>query len=318
MAASFIRVVEVWVPDEPGSLLVLGSAHYGAATRFGASSQRMCFGRGEGLPGRAWEAGHPLVLKDLQDPLFRRAAAARADGLSCGIAVPVFAGSSADAALQAVLLIFCGDTPAGDEASNEAEPPQAAGAIELWHNAAQRSPDLLLADGYYGATGEAFEFLSRRTAFRRGTGLPGLAWASGLPVFMPDLGKGSRFLRADSAQQVGINRGFALPCNTLGPDTWVLAFLSALNTPLVQRFETWLPTSAPGQPPGLRLREGFCQTQGPLAGGDALPTPLLLRALATATPQVQAASASGSAAQLALPVLEAGSARVAAVVAWTL
>ena len=41
----------------------------------------------------------------------------------------------------------------------------------------------------------------------RSTGLPGLAWDSGLPVFLPDLGKGSRFLRSESALQVGINRG---------------------------------------------------------------------------------------------------------------
>ena len=56
---TYIRVVEVWVPDADGALLVLGSAWYGAAKRFGMKSQQMCFGRGEGLPGQAWEAGRP-------------------------------------------------------------------------------------------------------------------------------------------------------------------------------------------------------------------------------------------------------------------
>lgn len=297
-STTFIRVVEVWVPDEPGTLLVLGSAHYGAATRFGASSRQMCFGRGEGLPGQAWEAGHPVVLKQFEGSAFRRTAAAHADGLSCGIALPVFQGD----ALKAVVLIFCGDGPSGTQ--------QLAGAIELWRNEPAASKDLLLADGYYGATSEVFEFISRRTAFRKGTGLPGLAWESGLPVFMPDLGKGSRFMRADSAEKVGINRGFAIPCNSAGPDAYVMAFLSALDTPIVQRYETWLP----GADGTLRRTEGFCQTEGALEGDAGPPGPALHRAYASATPQVQPLGAGRSV--VALPVLRAG--QVAAVVAWTL
>ena len=301
---TFIRVVEVWVPDTEGVLLVLGSAHYGAAKRFGMSSREMCFGRGEGLPGAAWEAGHPIVLKHFEGSAFRRTEAAHADGLTCGIAMPVFDG----AALKAVVLIFCGDSP--DEADHQ------AGAIELWRNAAG-SPDLLLEDGCYGATSNVFEYIARRTAFRKGTGLPGIAWDSGLPVFMDDLGKGGRFLRADSAQKVGINRGFAMPCSTDGQDAYVMAFLSALATPIVHRFEIWLP--GPGGKTLLR-REGFCETDGVLDGGNAAPpfspAPALARALATAVPQVDAATAGQPLAVVALPVLAAG--RVVAVVGWSL
>ncbi len=300
MAQTFIRVVEVWVPDETGTLLVLGSAHYGAATRFGASSRQMCFGRGEGLPGQAWEAGHPIVLKHFEGSAFRRTAAAHAEGLTCGIALPVFSGET----LKAVLLIFCGDKP-------EAQPQQ-AGAIELWRNDAAAGKDMLLADGYYGATSDAFEYISRRTAFRKGTGLPGLAWETGMPVFMADLGKGGRFLRADSAQKVGINRGFAIPCNAVGPDSYVMAFLSALATPIVQRFETWLPVDGTS----LKRIEGFCETEGVLDGGHAAAAPAVQRALATAVPQVDPTSAGQTQAVLALPVLRGG--QVAAVVAWTL
>ena len=299
-ATTFIRVVEVWVPDETGTLLVLSSAHYGAATRFGASSRQMCFGRGEGLPGQAWEAGHPIVLRQFEGSAFRRTAAAHADGLTCGIAMPVFNGE----ALNAVVLIFCGDSPELAE--------RQAGAIELWHNDAAASTDMVLADGYYGTTSNVFEYISRRTAFRKGTGLPGLAWESGLPVFMPDLGKGGRFLRADSALKVGINRGFAIPCASAGPDTYVMAFLSALATPIVRRFESWLPDAVGGV---LRRFEGFCEIEGVLDGGDAAPAPALLRALATGVPQVDTATA-----LVALPVLKAGQApgKVVAVVAWTL
>jgi hypothetical protein len=303
MTPTFIRVVEVWVPDEVGTLLVLGSAHYGAATRFGASSRRMCFGRGEGLPGQAWEAGHPIVLTQFEGSVFRRTAAAHADGLTCGIALPVFQRET----LKAVVLIFCGDGHGDGDDSQHAQ----AGAIELWRNDARAGKDLLLADGYYGATGDAFEYISRRTAFRKGTGLPGLAWESGLPVFMPDLGKGGRFLRADSAQKVGINRGFAIPCNAAGPDSYVMAFLSALATPIVRRFETWLPVDGT-----LQRLEGFCETEGALDGGSLAPAPALQRALITAVPQVDPVNVGDPKAVFALPVLKAG--EVAAVVAWTL
>jgi hypothetical protein len=297
---TFIRVVEVWVPDASGSLLELGGAWYGSATRFGAMSRQMCFGRGEGLPGQAWELQRPVVLKAFEGSAFRRTAAAHADGLSCGIALPVFDG----AALKAVLLIFCGDSETQ------------AGAIELWRHQPDQSKDMALDDGYYGSTGNAFEFISRRTAFRQGTGLPGLAWESGLPVFMDDLGKGGRFLRADSAQKVGINRGFAIPCATPGPDVYVMAFLSALATPLVRRFETWLPDAAGTH---LLRREGFCELEGVLDTGpasdriDAGQGPLG-RALASGVPAVGESTVAGMASLVALPVLHAG--QVVAVVAW--
>ena len=309
---TFIRVVEVWVPDAGHSLLEFGGGLYGNAQRFGAISRSMSFGRGEGLPGRAWESGRPIVLKQFAGSTFRRTHAAAADGLTCAIAMPIFAGSR----LTAVLLLLCGD----DEAH--------AGAIELWHNDAGKSADMKLDDGYYGSTAEVFEFTSRHTSFRKGHGLPGLAWASGLPVFMPDLGKGSRFLRSDSAVKVGINRGFALPCCVRGKDTWVMTFLSALATPIARRFETWL-ADADGR--HLHRQEGFCEKLGVIgAGGPGERIEhsegALGRALSTCTPSVAeraalepgppgaTARAAGWDSLVALPVFREG--RVAAVVAW--
>lgn len=310
---TFIRVAEVWVPDRERTLLEFGGGLYGSARRFGSISRSLCFGRGEGLPGQAWESGRPVVLKQFEGANFRRTQAAAAEGLTCGIALPIFAGDL----LTAVLVLFCGD----DE--------DHAGAIEVWRNDPSdpaAAKDMVLDDGYYGTTADAFEFISRRTSFRPGTGLPGMAWESGLPVFMPDLGKGGRFLRADGAQKVGINRGFAIPCSTFGPQVYVMAFLSALATPIVRRFESWLPG-----PDGatLRLREGFCEQQGLLEGAaDRIERGqgVIGRAWTTCVPitseQAQdepgpvgaAARATGLDAVLALPVLRQG--RVSAVVTW--
>ncbi|RZI77334.1 MAG: GAF domain-containing protein [Variovorax sp.] len=267
---TFIRVIEYWVPTEDGSLLEFGGGLFGDATRFAAVSNNLCFGRGEGLPGHAWDTGHPIVLKELDGSYFRRAAAAKAAGLTCGIAVPIFKGDK----ISAVAVIFCGD----DEAH--------AGAIELWGNDPEASYDMTLVDGYYGTTGDTFEFISRATAFRRGNGLPGMAWASQKPVFLPDLGKGSGFLRADGAVKVGINRGFAIPCSTLDGSNYVMAFLSALATPIARRVETWEPDAS-----GTALRRtlGFSETQGTSSTPDTVPLAdggPLARAFATGVPAV--------------------------------
>jgi hypothetical protein len=306
---TFIRAVECWMPGVDRSLLEFGGALYGEARHLAHSSRGRCFGFGEGLPGHAWEAGRPVVLKDLASPHFRRTAAARADGLSCGIAVPIFAGE----VLSSVLVIFCGDDA------------EHAGAIELWRNDPAVSKDMTLVDGYYGTTGEAFEYSSRRMAFRRGHGLPGMAWDSGLPVFMDDLGHGSRFLRADSALQVGINRGFALPCSSLGGEHYVMTFLSALATPLVRRFEIWLPDAArtrlqrscafsegdgvlPGEAPQLERGQGSIgrsfATGAPALSDDAGSEPVV----------GPAAAAAGLQSLVAVPLLQHG--RLTASVAW--
>ena len=309
---TFIRVVEVWVPGADGTLLEFGGGLYDHARGFGAISRHMVFGRGEGLPGRAWESGRPIILKRLADSYFLRARAAAAEGLTCAIALPQFDRDK----LKSVLLIFCGDDAAH------------AGAIELWHNEPARSPDMTLAEGYYGGTAEVFAFMSRHTSFRKGFGLPGLAWQSGLPVFLPDLGQGSRFLRADSAIKVGINRGLAIPCSSTGSEVFVMAFLSALDTPIARRIETWLPD------PDYRhlLREhGFCEAQGEL-GRASLAERVergegaLGRALASGVPVINnsacdepgpagaAARTASLASLVALPLWRGD--RVVAVVAW--
>jgi hypothetical protein len=309
---TFIKVVESWVPSSDRSMLEYGGGLYGEHARFGAMSRGMCFGRGEGLPGQAWESGHPVVLKEFAGANFRRTAAAHAEGLTCGIAVPIFAGDY----LTSVVVIFCGD----DDAH--------AGAIELWGNDPLRSKDMDLVDGYYGTTSEAFEFLSRRTSFRRGTGLPGTAWESGLPVFIEDLGRGAGFLRSDSAVKVGINRGFAMPCSVRGKGSYVLAFLSALATPIARRFEIWLPDAA-----GERLlrTSGFCEQAGSLdrssvsieIGQGTIGRPAMtgipaFGEHAPGEPGSVGASAAeaGLASLVALPVLRDG--RLAATVAWYL
>jgi hypothetical protein len=249
---TFIRVVEFWIPSADRSLLEFRGGYFGDAARFAAASAPLCFGKGEGLPGRVWETGHPEVLKELSGSYFRRSGAAQAAGLTCGIALPIYQGE----ALSAVAVIFCGDDA------------EHAGAIELWCNDPAESKDMTLVDGYYGNTGDTFEFISRSTAFRIGNGLPGMAWQQQKPVFLTDLGRGSGFLRADSAVKVGINAGFAIPCSTRDGSNYVIAFLSALATPIARQVDYWTPAAGGG---GLQRSAGLAPCTEPLTPADPLP-----------------------------------------------
>jgi hypothetical protein len=249
---TFIRAMECWVPDNGRSHLEFGGGWYGDNPAFGAASKKYLFSRGEGLPGRAWESGEPVVLTEFKNSYFRRTAAAAAAGLSCGIAVPIFAGDF----LTSVLVIFC-----GDDASH-------AGAIELWRAGPSAKDEMGLVDGYYGTTEELFGFSSKRTTFRKGIGLPGRVWELAAPVFIEDLGKSDQFLRADDATRVGINRGLGIPCETLTSHTCVMTFLSALGSPIAKRFEIWMPAANRDH---LLRSEGFCERMGRLPASPQGP-----------------------------------------------
>ncbi|WP_374591643.1 GAF domain-containing protein [Aquabacterium sp.] len=170
---TFIRAAEVWLPSADRSLLEFGGGAYAAVPYFGAVSRSLCFGRGEGLPGRAWGEGRPIVLQRFDDTYFLRIVAAHEAGLACAVAVPTFKNGE----LSAVLVLFCGDRN------------QPAGAVELWRNDARVASDRNLVDGYYGASAAAVAGLDRTLAVPCGS-LDGASYvltlrsSSALPVAM--------------------------------------------------------------------------------------------------------------------------------------
>jgi hypothetical protein len=113
----FIKATEIWAPARDKLQLELVSSNYGDLAGFKEISEKKRFDYDHGLPGKAWAAGHPLVLTQFENSYFERTEAAKAAGISAGIALPVFAGDC----LTGVVVFLCGD----DEDS--------AGAIELWH-----------------------------------------------------------------------------------------------------------------------------------------------------------------------------------------
>jgi hypothetical protein len=308
---AFVRVAEIWVPTPDGKQLRFLDGLYGPLGEFRAASEQMRFGFDEGLPGKAWASGHPIILKKFENSYFKRTQAAHAVGLTCGVALPVFAADQ----LIAVVVLFCGD----DDAH--------VGAIELWHNDPDTSYEMRLVDGYYG-TADMFEFNSRHTRFPRGYGLPGRVWKSNMPVLMKDLYNSKSFQRWQQAVEIGINRGLGIPYPHKSGKTWVMTFLSARDTPIARRFEIWKPSAAGD---ALILDAGDCDQTPDLAKdyqavaigkedgtiGEVWSTGVpAVRATLADDPSLagRSAAAAGLHAMVAVPVMSERSPK--AVVAW--
>ena len=243
---TFIRAVEISIPNKDG-LLEFGEARYDRGLEeFREISELAVFAHGEGLPGMAWAARHPIILTDLLDSYFRRADEARMLGLSCAVAIPILAGDE----LKAVVGLFFGR-----------DADDTVGAIELWHNEADHSHELSLVDGYYGAA-DAFAFNSRQMKFPRGYGLPGRAWKANAPIVIAGLGNSSQFLRARDAAESGLGFALAISYTPNDKSTWVITFLSSLNAPFARRFEIW-KTDAAGD--CLNFDSGYCTGGADLA-----------------------------------------------------
>jgi len=256
---TFIKAAEIWVPGADGYLLEFQSGVFGpSAWGFAHMTRSMCFGRGEGLPGRVWEAGRPLLLSKLDGSYFRRTAAARALGITGAVAVPYFA----EGLVQAVLVFFCG---------NEATQ---AGASELWYADAGSAGVLTLLDGAYGPQAQAFEAHARTASFAPGVGLPGMAQTTGQACFLEDLSTSEGgFARSALAVDHGLVRGLALPFGAFQGVDHVVAFLASEKLPLAHRVERWVL-----DPSGSYLERAYAFSE--LHGGHSraqasLPLPTL-------------------------------------------
>lgn len=226
-------------------MLKPGGGDYGSAEGFADVSARTAFAKGEGLPGKAWAEGRPLVLSRLDDSHFIRHEAARAEGLTCAVALPIFA----EQVLKAVLVVFCGN----DDGH--------IGAIEVWE---ERDSFLRLDAGYYGSA-KSFEQASQDVAFAHGQGLPGGVWSANMPVLMREIGSSSGFLRSKSAVETGLRSGLGIPLPSPDGRVRVATLLSGTDTPLARRFEIWDTREEQVGPHRHAIRiDGICEREGPL------------------------------------------------------
>lgn len=240
---TFVRVAEVWVPKD--GKLVHAEGDYAHSPAFAEASVAESFAKGEGLPGKVWESGRPIVLKEFDGSYFKRTEAAAEAGLTSAVAIPVFAEDT----LKAVLVLFC---------SADADH---MGAIEIWEYLEER---LRLTDGYYGAAKD-FEAASQDIAFSHGQGLPGGVWSANTPILKRDIARAGSFLRSEQAAAIGLKTGLGLPVPTPGDNVFVLTLLSALNTPIAHRFEIWdARPECVGATRQAQLIDGLCKREGAL------------------------------------------------------
>lgn len=310
---SFIKAIEIWIPDSDGGMLIHNDGYYGPLKPFEAISKGFAFGFDEGLPGKAWSAKRPVVLKDLQDASFMRQDAAAAAGLKSAVAIPVFA----DDIIKGVVTLFCGD----DEDN--------VGAIEVWHKE-PLSNQIEFVEGHFGSA-DLFEFESRHVKFMKGFGLPGLVWSSGMPHVMKNLGRNKRFVRSLSAQRAGMLHALGFPCGVQSEDeNWVLTMLSGHGNPLARCFESWV--SKPDGS-GIMFDNGVCEfredlnsvyagkvltgTDGTIGKAWASGVPAMCSDLWSEGEPVQSSALSvGLSVLVALPVMDGPD--VKAVVCWYL
>lgn len=220
--SSFVRVVEIWVPDDAGTRLTLHAGAYGSLSAFADNSRESTFAPGEGLPGLAWQAAVPIVMRNLYDAAFLRATPAQEAGLTSGVAIPIIQGHT----VRAVLVFLCGDKGESD------------GAIEIWKDDGHSGQSLV--DGYYGGLNR-FEHQSRNITFAPGWGLPGMVWKSASPQIV-DVANTNSFLSSQAALESHISIGIGIPVNSnhnVDDIGFVVSFLSVHSTPIAKRFEVW-------------------------------------------------------------------------------
>jgi|TARA_R110000868_G_scaffold100529_7_gene276410 hypothetical protein len=236
---AFIKAAEIWVPNhtesDRSSHLHAAASYYGELGHFAEISATMTFGYGEGLPGSAWQCGHPVLWSDLRSDRFKRSNFISDTGIDSGLAIPIFAGDF----LQAVVVLFCGN------------PGTASGAVEIWQNDTQSPQQLNLMDGYYGVL-EQFAAISRNMTIQQGESLPGKAWQLDQPLLLQNLANRHCFIRAHPAEECGLATGLALPYIDNHRNGHVVCLLSTLGTPIASQYEVWLPDGNQ-----LKFHDGF-------------------------------------------------------------
>ena len=245
------------------------------------SSRSMCFGRGEGLPGTRLgrgPAGRAEAVRGLVLPAHR--GAPHAEGLTCGIALPVFAGDELRARDGDLLRRRRAARRRDRGVAQPAEPSR---------------PDMALDDGYYGTTVGSVrvrlapdELPPRLGPARHGLG--GRACRCSCPT----CAKARASCDPTAPSRSASTAASPMPCSTRRTGTSGCS-PSSRRWPRRSRAAS-RPGSATPRVRHLRRLEGFCETDGVLgasADGRAHRTRRgpLGAALASGVPAVAEAAA---------------------------
>lgn len=220
---SLIRAVEIWQPDEHGTLSI-DQCYYDQTPSLQATSTGLKFNSGDGLPGQVFETQKPIVFRDFGDSDFARTEAAQEDGIVAGFGFPIIYGGSCTAV---VVMLFGGGK-------------SALGGLESWVPIRERN-ELTLESSYYAGM-PRFEKISRYVQFPRGSGLPGMLWDTQAPHLLTGLSTSKSFMRAAGAGAEGLSSAIAWPiCDYSDKLHSVCLMLSAARSPIARVLQVWQP-----------------------------------------------------------------------------
>lgn len=209
-SSSFVQTVEVWTPERASRWTRTTADSLGLRTD-------------DVLIDRRFRDENRLVARALAT---HRAEVADEDtaagGSSVGVAIPVFRASQ----LGALVVLRCESRA------------RAGGCVEIWEP--NGGDELVHAEGYYGALAK-FELSSRMARFRRGKGLPGLAWEHERPTLIRDVRTSPAFLRADLARENRLATGVGIPIVQRRDVTQVVVMIAAEDRPPALGLEVWTP-----------------------------------------------------------------------------
>ena len=258
VSGSLIRVVEIWLPSEDGTLSI-DQSFYDRTPSLEAASSGLTFAPGEGLPGQVFTTLRPVVFRDFGESDFVRTEAAGTDDLVAGVGFPVI---RAGKCLAVVVLLFGGDD-------------DALGGLECWRPVKERF-ELTLASSFYAGM-PRFEKISQYVQFPKGSGMPGTVWEDRSPSLLTGLSTSKSFMRAAGAGAEGLSSAVAWPIVDYGDHLYsVVVLLSAGRSPLAEAMQVWQPGESnplvltrTDSPAGTPLREA-CRDNPPAPGDGML------------------------------------------------
>jgi hypothetical protein len=187
------NVLEIWGKEASTTGLTLQSGYYGALDAFRRLSSAMRFEPGDGLPGLTLHQKKPLLLDHLPtEDVFLRSAAAETYGIQTGLGIPLYnapMSASVFVALSSAAIPF-------------------ARVIEVW-TPDQGGETLSLAQSvYHGA--DLMQAASQNLCYRRGEGLPGIAWLQETAVTFDEIPM-NEWVRRDAIVRSELQVGIAIP-----------------------------------------------------------------------------------------------------------
>ena|GEM_PF-168667 len=198
--------IELWTKkNEKSSELGLVDGYYGSLKKLEEASRNIQFARGSGLPGSVWDYRIPMLVSDMSDSsLFKRASTAAIEGITSAIGLPLFYFTNKEYVLT---FLSAHSTPI-------------ALRFEIW--IPDRERDFLFF--YAGACeqGEDISALYQNKHIKRGTGLIGKVWLTGVPAISKNL-TSDGLINEDSKS--GLTTGFVMPIIEEGFLKSIVAFM---------------------------------------------------------------------------------------------